>query len=300
MSAKLTVLITCKNEERHIVDCIRSVRRVADEILVADSGSTDRTLELVSEQDDCTIIERDYRFPADFKNWAIPQASHRWVLIVDADERLTEELAASIKAVLADPSPEYAAYRIGFDCYFFGRHLKHAGWNTEGIRLIRRECRYKRQPVHEEIDIPKDRTGRLKGRFLHYSIDSYDQYFEKYIRYTRCGAQTLFRDGKRASFFSLFFRPWLRFFLIYVIRGGFLDGLAGLQACMLTAFFNTFVKQARLWELHLQALSEDEPAPIETNDAIDDMIVPFPQPADAPTAADPESGWSTARVGASA
>jgi hypothetical protein len=187
----------------------------------------------------------------------------------------------------------------GFDCYFFGRHLKHAGWNTDAIRLIRRECRYRRQSVHEEIDIPPKQVGRLKGRFLHYSIESYDQYFEKYVRYTRCGAWNLFHDGKRASFFSLFFRPWLRFFLIYVVRGGFLDGLAGLQACMLTAFFNTFVKQARLWELRRRALTQAAPRPAETNELAGEMIVPFPQRVDE-AAADPESGWGTGRIRVSA
>ena len=283
MAAKLTVLITCKNEERHIVDCIRSVRGVADEILVADSGSTDRTLELVRALGGCRIIEREYRYPADFKNWAIPQASHEWVLIVDADERLTEELATSIRTVLSDPSPKYTAYRTAFDCYFFGRHLKYAGWNSTAIRLIRRRCRYRRQRVHEEIDLPPKQVGRLKGRVLHYSIESYDQYFEKYLHYTQVGADTLFDRGKRATFASLLLRPLLRFLQLYLLRGGFLDGLPGLQACMLTAFFNTFVKQARLWELQQGAIESVEEAGskevVTEEPAEKPIIIRFPQQA---------------------
>ena len=250
MSDKLTVIIPCKNEEKHIVECIKSARQVADEIIVADSGSTDRSLELVRQMGDCRIIEREYRFSGDFKNWAIPHASCPWVLIVDADERLTDRLAASIRKVLTDGSGKYHAYRTSFDCYFLGRHLKYCGWNTDAIRLFRSDCRYGGRLVHDDIDIDPQQVGKLKGSFIHYSISSYDQYFEKYLRYTAWGAEILQQKGRRATFISLFFRPVFRFLHLYLIRGGILDGLPGLQVCMLTAFFNTFVKQARLWELN--------------------------------------------------
>lgn len=250
MAEKLSIIIPCKNEEHHIVECIKSVRSVADEIIIADSGSTDRTLELVRQMDNCRIIQREYRFSGDFKNWAIPHASCHWVLIVDADERLTDRLATSIRKVLAGGSSKYQAYRTSFDCYFLGRHLKHSGWNTDAIRLFRKEYRYGGRLVHDDIDIDMKLVGKLKGRFIHYSISSYDQYFEKYLRYTAWGAEILRQKGRRASFVSLFFRPVFRFLHLYLVRGGILDGLPGLQVCMLTAFFNTFVKQARLWELN--------------------------------------------------
>src|SRR5262245_65872301 len=98
---KLTVLIPCKNERLNIKDCIESVRGIADEILVADSGSTDGTLDIVRELGGCRIIEREYVNSANFKNWAIPQAKHEWVLVVDADERVTPDLAEEIRTVLA-------------------------------------------------------------------------------------------------------------------------------------------------------------------------------------------------------
>lgn len=297
MAAKLTVLITCKNEERHIAGCVQSVRPVADEILVADSGSTDGTLELIGELGGCRVIRREYRFPADFKNWAIPQASHPWVLIVDADERLSGELAESIREVLADPAPKYSAYSAAFACHFFGRHLKYAGWNSRAVRLIRRGHRYRSQRVHEEIDIPRRLVGRLDGRFLHYTVDSYDQYFEKYLRYTRQGAEALFEQGRRATFRSLLFRPFVRFCQLYLLRGGFLDGLAGLQACILTAFFNTFVKQARLWELEQRALAgAGKPGFDEDGDG-EPIIVPFRQ-ASTEEAAGDDPGRRMSGIGA--
>ncbi len=250
MLEKLTVIIPCKNERDHLADCIRSVRQVADEIVVADSGSTDGTLEMARESKDCRVIEREYRYSADFKNWAIPQASHPWVLIVDADERLSERLIQSIKAVLQKPAPQVLAYRISFACYFLGHHLKYSGWNNDAIRLIQRDsCRYHDRLVHADIDIPPEKVGKLKGRMRHYSITSYEQYFDKYLKYTSWGAEILLKKERRATFSSLFFRPVFRFLFLYLIRGGFLDGLPGLQVCMLTAFFNTFVKQAKLWEM---------------------------------------------------
>src|SRR5262245_32408098 len=102
--AKLTVLIPCKDEIRHIRACIESARPIADELLVADSGSTDGTLE-VARALGCRVIEREYVNSADFKNWAIPQAQHEWVLVVDADERVTPQLANEIRSLFAFPPP---------------------------------------------------------------------------------------------------------------------------------------------------------------------------------------------------
>src|SRR6476660_7931302 len=103
MKTKLTVIIPCKDERRNIRPCIESIREVADEILIADSGSTDGTLDIVREMGGCRIIERDYINSANFKNWAIPQCQHEWVLVLDADERITAELSAEIREVLKAP-----------------------------------------------------------------------------------------------------------------------------------------------------------------------------------------------------
>jgi glycosyltransferase involved in cell wall biosynthesis len=265
MAERLTVLIPCKDERKNIRACIESVRPLADEILVADSGSTDGTLDVVREMGGCRIIEREYRYSADFKNWAIPQAKHPWVLLVDADERVTDKLADSIRRVLRNPPPDRDAYWASFDCYFLGHRLKYCGWNTKAIRLFRRDtCRYEDRLVHADIEVDRRRVGWLKGKFLHYSIWSYDQFLAKYARYTTWGAQTLHRRGRRATFASLLIRPMLRFVSLYFLRGGFLDGLPGLQACMLTAYYNTFVKQGKLWELTNVAAPPEHEPPLAT------------------------------------
>ena len=284
MSEKLTVLIPCKDEQRNIRHCIESVRPVADEILIADSGSTDGTLDIVREIGGCRIIQRDYVYSADFKNWAIPQAKHPWVLLADADERLTDKLAASIKQRLQHPAEDLDAYWVSFECFFLGHRLRHSGWNTDAIRLFRRDvCRYEDRLVHADIDVDRTRVGKLKGKFLHYSIWSYEQYLTKYARYTTWGAQNMSRKGKRAGFASLLIRPMLRFASLYFLRGGFLDGLAGLQVCMLTAYYNTFLKQAKLWEMHNRMAPADLEAEHAARSGADAAVLKLEPLDDEPT-----------------
>jgi glycosyltransferase involved in cell wall biosynthesis len=251
MAAKLTVLIPCKNERENIGACIASARLVADEVLVADSLSTDDTLDIVRSLGGCRIIQREFVGYVDFKNWAIPQASHEWVLIVDADERVTPELAEEIRAVLASPPEGIDGYWIRRRHFYFGYELRHGGFDTEKVcRLIRRDkCRYAPRRVHEEIDISRRRSRRLKARLDHYSIWTYDQLLAKRIHYTRLSAIDAWEKGRRTGVVGLLVRPFCRFFQLYFLRLGFLDGLVGIQLCMFLAFFNTFMRQARLWEL---------------------------------------------------
>ena len=247
----LTVIIPCKNESHNIQACVESARLLGGEIIVADNGSTDGTLELVSKMTDCRLIEREFKGYSSFKNWAIPQAKFPWVLILDADERVTEKLATEILAILKAPPANIDAYWIGRRTFFFGGEARFGPWLNDGVvRLLRRdECRYDDSRVHEGLTVPKDRCQKLKHKLLHYTIASYDEYFAKYIRYTRLGASDRWDRGKRTSTSKLLLSPILRFLWLYIARGGFLDGALGVQTCMLQAFFVTFIKQGRLWEM---------------------------------------------------
>ena len=118
----LTVIIPCKDEEKNIGYCIKSIASIADEILVADSGSTDKTME-IARQYKARIIEREYIYSADFKNWAIPQATHQWILLLDADERATPELIREVQDVLMH-TPEYQGYYIFRKNFLFGHPVK--------------------------------------------------------------------------------------------------------------------------------------------------------------------------------
>lgn len=263
MKAKLTVLIPCKNERQNIRDCIESVRALADEILIADSGSTDGTLDIVREMGGCRIIERQYVHSANFKNWAIPQCKHPWVLIVDADERVTPALAAEIQQVLQSPPSEVDGYWIGRKNHFLGYHIAHCGWNSDDVlRLFRRDVsRYRERWVHAEVELPKARVRRLNNPFDHFTAWTSEQHWHKLNRYATWGALNLRDEGHHVSTFAMFFRAPLRFLQLYILRLGFLDGVPGLHVCAYTAFY-VFMKQARLWELHHAKRPADaEPVP---------------------------------------
>ncbi len=254
----LTVLIPCKNERRHLAECIASVRPIADEILVADSGSTDGSLEIARHLG-CRVIERDYVNSANFKNWAIPQARHGWVLVVDADERVTPQLASEIRAALAD-NPEHDAYQLRRDLYFLGHRINHCGV-SDGylVRLFRRDaCRYQKRRVHADVEVPSGKIGRLAQRLLHYTALDIDDFVAKQQRYSTWSALDAYDAGKRSTLAKMLLHAPLRFAQLYLLKRGFLDGRAGLVVCGIMAYY-TFLKDAKLWALrHSKELPQEE------------------------------------------
>jgi len=247
---RLTVLITCKNEYKNIRKCIESIQPIADEILVADSGSTDGTLDLVRSIGGCRIIEREYISAGNFKNWALPHATCPWVLIIDADERLPEPLQKEICETLSHELPSHDGYWIYRANYFMGHRIRYSGWNNDCVlRLFRRDLgSYQGETDHAEVAISTGNVGRLRHRMTHYTYWTYDQMLAKYDRYTTHQAELWHQQGRRPSLMKLLFTWPIRFLQCYLIRGGFLDGLPGLQVSALTGYYS-FMKQARLWEL---------------------------------------------------
>lgn len=248
MRHKITALIPCKDEELNIRPCIESVLDISDEILVADSGSRDRTLDIAREYN-CRIIERDYIYSADFKNWAIPQAKNEWILLVDADERVTPELAEEIMRELSGTLQQdgYIIYRRNF---IFGHLVKRSGWGTDNVlRLFKRDLsRYKDMKVHSEIVVESGRVGKLKGKLEHYSYWNFEQIKKKHERYASWAAEELQEKRVKARFFHLTFLPLWRFFRQYFIQRGFLDGIPGLIVCTISMHY-VFLKYAKLWAL---------------------------------------------------
>ena len=271
MANQLTVLIPCKDERMNIRPCIESLHDLADEILVADSGSTDGTLDIVHQIGSCRIIEREYVHSGDFKNWAIPQARCPWVLIVDADERVGMRLSEEIRRVL-QTGPRCDGYWLYRENYFLGHRIRFSGWQTDKVlRLFRRDAgRYVGNNDHAEVAIRSGRVGRLNSRLRHFTYWSCDQYFKKFHRYTTYQAQLWYHQGRRPDALRMISTGPLRFLHTYFIRLGFLDGLAGFQVCALTAL-GSYMKQARLWELcHGQRQPDPEanrPRQAATDDA---------------------------------
>ena len=256
MTEKISALVPTLNEEENLRDCLASVRW-ADEIFVVDSFSQDRTLEIAREFS-ARVIQHEYVNSAAQKNWAIPQASHPWVLLVDADERVTPELRDEIRGILKE-GPRFDGYWIRRANHFLGRRMNHCGWETDRvIRLFRRDLgRYQEREVHAEIELPGP-LPVLRNPLLHYSFRSFRQYWGKMQLYSDWGASQAHREGRRAGWLSIAFRPPFRFFKMYFLRLGFLDGIHGLVLCMLAAF-SVFLKYAKLWELGERETPESRP-----------------------------------------
>jgi len=247
MRHQLTVLIPCKNERENIGTCIAAVRSIADEVLVVDSGSSDGTV-VVAKRMGCRVIEREYINSGNFKNWAIPRAVHAWILIVDADERITPELATEIRTLL-DTDPDKDAYAMGRQNYFLGHAINHGDWARDRvIRLVRRDrCRYAELTDHAEFDLPPERVGMLQHKIIHYTAWNLDDYLAKMTHYASQTADHWHASGVQPNIWNLVFNAPLRFIRSYIVRGGFLDGKIGFQVAGLTAFYS-FLKQVQLWQ----------------------------------------------------
>lgn len=242
---KLTAVVPTLNEEKKIGDCLRSLRW-ADELLVIDSHSEDATVEIARE-----IADRvEFHTFEDFarqKNWCVRQSSNRWVLLVDADERVSSELRGEITRTLS--SPEHSGYWIPRKNHFLGRRIRGAGWGGDRVlRLFDREKgRYPERIVHESLEL-EGSAGHLKSPLLHYPYDSLEEYWKKFHRYAWLSAEELRRQGRRGGIVPLVCRPPARFLRMYFLQLGFIDGAHGLILSGLSAL-QVFTKYARLWEL---------------------------------------------------
>jgi glycosyltransferase involved in cell wall biosynthesis len=256
----LSVIVPTFNEEATLRDCLESVR-FADEILVVDSFSTDKTLD-IARTFGARVLQHEYVYSARQKNWAIPQAKHEWVLLIDSDERVTPGLREEILALLSS-GPGHDGYWILRANHFLGRRIKRCGWGTDKvIRLFRRDrALYEDREVHAEIDLPGP-LPVLRHPLEHHSFRSFGQYWRKIQIYSEWGAARLHREGKRAGPLEIFGRPVTRFLKMYVVRLGFLEGVHGLVLSMLGAF-TVYLKYARLWEMRILKGAAEVPAQVE-------------------------------------
>lgn len=248
MSSELpisAVIITC-NEESRLAACLASVS-FANEIVVVDSGSSDRTLE-IALQYGARIFRQEWLGFGRQKQYAVTCASHDWVLCLDADERVSDALRASIENAMENPA--YGAYRFARCNRFMGRWLKHGeGYPDWSLRLFHRaHSRWSEDDIHEKVLVDTS-VGTLRGDLMHESEESLAAYLDKQNRYTTLQAQTLHGQGKRAGIGQLLVSPLLRFVKFYLVRRGFLDGVPGLVHIAIGCF-NSFAKYAKLMELN--------------------------------------------------
>jgi len=243
---KITVIVPTFNEEHNIRQCLESVKW-ADEVFVVDSFSTDKTPEIAREYTE-RVVQHEYVNSATQKNWAIPQATHPWVMIVDSDERVTPGLRDEILSLLQKDGNGYDGFYIFRINHFMGKRIHHCGWNRDDVlRLFRRDKgRYQDREVHADV-ILDGKTRHLNGRLLHYTFSSLDRYLKKIQRYAAWAAGDRGRKTKKVGWHHLALRPAFRFFKQYILRLGFLDGREGLILCTLAAY-SVFLKYAKLYE----------------------------------------------------
>ena len=222
---KLTAIIPTFNEEHNIVEAIKSVN-FADEIIVVDSFSSDKTIELAKPQVN-KIIQRKYENSASQKNWAIPQAQHEWILILDADERVSEDLKNEIQNVLKS-NPDESGFWIGRINYFMNKKIRFSGWRGDKvIRLFRRdECKYEELNVHAEI-ISEGTIGSLKQKLIHNTFVSREDFHKKLDRYAKWQAKDYDSKTGTITFYHTLLKPAIRFLKHFIFQLGFIDGKVG-------------------------------------------------------------------------
>ncbi|OGS17909.1 MAG: hypothetical protein A2219_01850 [Elusimicrobia bacterium RIFOXYA2_FULL_50_26] len=245
---KVSVYIITFNEEKKIRACLESVTW-ADEIVVLDSFSTDKTVEICRQFTD-KIYQHEFNGFGELRNTALSHVTNDWVLSIDSDERATPELRDEIRARLSGDGPDADAYLVPRKSYFLNHLVKHCGWYPDYRQpqfFNRQKMKYTLQKVHETY-ILDGKLSRLNGHALQFPFLSMDQFLKKMDRYSALRAGEMFADGKRFRIHHLLVNPAAMFFRMYVAKLGFLDGKVGLILSLLYGYY-TMIKYIKLWEL---------------------------------------------------
>jgi glycosyltransferase involved in cell wall biosynthesis len=249
MTDKITAIIPSFNEEFNIKGAIESCL-FADEIIVVDSFSTDKTVEIVNSFPQVTLLEHEYEHSAAQKNWTIPQASNDWIFLLDADERTSPELIKEMQDKIKS-NPAEVAFWIGRDNYFMDQRVNNVWKGDAVIRLFRKsKCRYEDKHVHAEI-LADGSIGRLKNKLKHdtYAGKGLEPHLLKGMRYTTWAALDRVKKIKKVTYYHLLIKPFFAFLKRYILNRGFLDGKAGfIISCM--GAWNVFIRNVKVYRIH--------------------------------------------------
>ena len=245
---KVSAYVLTKNEEKHIKECIESIKW-ADEIVIVDDFSTDSTAEIAKTMN-CKVVENKFEYFGKQRNFALTQCFNEWVICLDSDERITPELKAEIEQELQS-TPRAYAFVAPRKSMFINRWILHSGWYPDyrhPILFNKNKVKYKDQLVHEDIDY-KGEKFYFKGDILHYPYDSIKSFIKKSDFYSDFRSREMLQKGKKFKVVNLIVNPIVMFIKMYVIKKGFLDGIAGLILALLYSSFYTLMKYVKLWEL---------------------------------------------------
>lgn len=253
---KISATIITFNEEKKIEKCIESLLGVADEIIVVDSFSTDGT-ETICARYPVRFTKRTFEGYIAQKNYAVDQASYDYILALDADEVLSEELKASVLEVKA--SWKYDGYSVNRFNNYCGKWIRFCGWYPDRkIRLWdRRKARWSGEDPHDKVQLFAGRVKQLQGDLLHYAYFTVDEHLRQMHKFAEVAAKAKYRNGKKPIFLiHVVLNPMFKFFRKYLLQLGFLDGYYGFVFCATTSALN-FYKYLRLYEYHRRGLPDE-------------------------------------------
>ncbi len=248
MNPDLSVVVISQNAERHFEACLNALKKVSDDVVIVDHYSEDATVE-IAKAAGCRVFSKKWTGYSAGKNFGNAKAKHDWILSIDADEVLSDELIQSINSL--EPDDKQCVYAINCLSSYCGNWVKHGSWYPDWhIRLFNRlEVSWNLEEVHETLALPAGVSiVKLKGSLYHYTVDTIEQHQLKIEHYASLGAQKMYAAGRKPSIIIKFLNPPFRFMIDYFFRGGILDGKAGWHIARLTAK-EKWLKYAKLQQL---------------------------------------------------
>ncbi|RXM40677.1 beta 1,4 glucosyltransferase [Chryseobacterium sp. CH21] len=245
----ISLAIITYNEEENIVRLLNSLADTADEIIIVDSFSTDKTKEICTQQyPQIKFFEKKFNGYGEQKNHALNLCSHEWVLFLDADEVPDEDMKKSIKKIVSSENPEFNVYMAKFNNHLGIHLIKYGGWgNVYRDRLFKKKCaRYSDDKVHEFL-ITDQKSGLLDGRLDHYTYKSIHHHVSKINKYSDMMAEKMFERGKKINRFKIIVSPIFEFIKVFIFKRGFLDGFPGFYIAKTMSYY-TFLKYIKLRE----------------------------------------------------
>ena len=241
---KISAVIITKNEEANIERCLKSIQWV-DEIIIVDSGSTDKTLEICKNHN-CRIIETEWLGFGRTKILAVNTATYNWILSIDADEQVTDPLKKEIQNILVNPV--YNGFRIKRNSFYLGKLIRFCGWNHDyQLRLFNRNFgNYNKKIVHESVKLTGE-VGKIDQPLLHYTYPTIQSHILRMNKYSELGAEQALIKGKSTNLFGAVVRGLLKFIKMYLLQLGFLDGKIGFLLSY-NSSFGVYLKYLKLWE----------------------------------------------------
>lgn len=247
---KLSAIIIAKNEEENIIRCLASLENIIDDaVVIVDSSTLDKTYENAIKFSFVNCEKIQWQGFAKTKIYALSKTKHDWVLWIDADEELTDDLKKELLD-FKNSTPQYYCYDVARRAYFLGKWIKHSGWYPNRIKRLfdKTKVTFDDKNVHEGL-LCNSEVGHLKNDLNHYTDPNIYHYIDKLNNYTTLAVKDLLDKNKKITLFDIILRPISIFIKMYIIKFGFLDGIHGFILATFSSFY-VYTKYVKLWEVY--------------------------------------------------